>query len=117
LPHHAIAARAALASNTYMRTEFKIVLITFKILKELVPKYLKDLVSALLPSSYNLRRNNKGILLATPTFKSKKTLGDRAFVVAAPKLWNDLPRDIRDAESIDMFKKKLKTFLFTKAFT
>ena len=37
-----------------------------------------------------------------------KTLGDRAFVAAAPKLWNDLPLEIRMAQSVDTFKNIFK---------
>ena len=48
--------------------------------------------------------------------KTLTTLGDRAFVAAAPKLWNNLPSDIRMAKSVDTFKKLLKTHLFSKAF-
>ena len=43
-----------------------------------------------------------------------KTLVDRAFVAAAPKLWNDLPLEIRMAKSVDTFKKFFKTHLFSK---
>ena len=40
------------------------------------------------------------------------TFGERSFAVAAPKLWNCLPADLRTEEDTDLFKKKLKTFLF-----
>ena len=54
-------------------------------------------------------------LLAVP--KSRlKTYGDRAFSVAAPKLWNELPLDLRCLDKIDLFKKHFKTDLFKKAF-
>ena len=45
-----------------------------------------------------------------------KTLGDRAFVHAAPSIWNMLPYGIRNSKTIDCFKSQLKTFLFKKAF-
>ena len=45
-----------------------------------------------------------------------KTLGDRAFAHAAPQLWNSLPLDVRNCENISVFKKRLKTFLFNKAY-
>ena len=48
--------------------------------------------------------------------KPKATFGERAFVFAAPKLWNALPRTIRESTSVDTFKGKLKTHLFEKAF-
>ena len=54
-------------------------------------------------------------LLAVP--KSRlKTYGDRAFSVAAPKLWNELPLDLRSLVTINLFKKHLKTDLFKKAY-
>jgi len=49
-------------------------------------------------------------------FKSSATLGDRSFALAAPTLWNELPTEIRHANSILTFKKLVKTFLFKKAF-
>ena len=62
-------------------------------------------------------RSNDGILLSHPNFKTLRTLGDRAFVIAATKLWNDFPLEIRMAKSVDTFKKCLKTtHLFSKAF-
>ena len=61
-------------------------------------------------------RSNDGILLSHPNFKTLTTLGDRAFVIAAPKLWNDLPLEIRMAKFVDTFKKCVKPHLFSKAF-
>ena len=45
-----------------------------------------------------------------------KSYGGRAFEVAAPKLWNTLPLDLRLCSTIDTFKKRLKTYLFKMAF-
>ena len=47
--------------------------------------------------------------------KPNATLGERAFLFAAPKLWNAVPRFIRESISIDTFKRKLKTYLFKKS--
>ena len=68
-----------------------------------------------LNSTYGLRSND-GILLSNPNLKTLKTLGDRAFVASAPKLWNDQPSEIRMAKSVDTFKKLLKTHFFSKGF-
>jgi len=39
--------------------------------------------------------------------------GDRAFSVAAPRVWNRLPADLKTAScSTEVFKRRLKTFLF-----
>ena len=50
--------------------------------------------------------------------KTRKTLGNRAFTAAAPSLWNKLQSAIRDDDShYEIFKPKLKTFLFRVAYT
>ena len=59
--------------------------------------------------------NKSECSLAPPTFKSKKTLGDKAFQVAAPTLWNKLPSALRMETSLKPFKAKLKTLLFKEA--
>ena len=55
------------------------------------------------------------LLLAMPAVRTKVTLGDRAFVYAAPKLWNSLPRELRMITSVNSFKSYLKTYLFRLA--
>jgi hypothetical protein len=44
------------------------------------------------------------------------TIGDRAFPVAAAKLWNELPGDITAAQSLTAFRRQLKTFLFRHSY-
>ena len=91
------------------RIEFKIFLITFKVIHGLAPKYLCDLLT-FKSSSYNLRSSDS-ILLYMPAVRSK-TLGDRAFMVAAPRLWNSLPKDLRAITNVNSFKAHIKTYLF-----
>ena len=98
------------------RIHYKILLITFKILHGLSPKYLSDLISIQQPSSYHLRRNDNGRLLERQSVKTKKTLGDRAFQVAAPFLWNKLPRSAREATNLESFKTLITTFLIKESF-
>ena len=38
------------------------------------------------------------------------------FSGVVPLLWNSLPQHIRDAGSLDVFKRRLKTFLFKRAY-
>ena len=100
----------------HSRIHYKILLITFKILHGLSPKYLSDLISIQQPSSYHLRCNDNGRLLERPSVKTEKTLGDRAFQIAAPFLWNKLPRSVRQATNLESFKTLIKTFLFKESF-
>ena len=55
-------------------------------------------------------------MLNYPALKSRKNLGDRPFFMATPKLWTELPSDIRDLNSINKFKMAIKTYLFRQAF-
>ena len=48
-------------------------------------------------------------------YKSKKQFG-LSFAYDAPIIWNDLPDDVRSAKSLSSFRKKLKTYLFEKAY-
>ena len=59
-----------------LRIELKILLITYKVLQGSAPQYLIDLISVLLPSHYDLRQNNTGILLSTPKTFQRVTMGD-----------------------------------------
>ena len=54
-------------------------------------------------------------LLTVPTAKLK-TCGDRAFSIAAPRQWNNLPLSIRKSPSVAIFKRHLKTYLFKEAY-
>ena len=97
------------------RVQFKMLILIFKAINGLAPNYISNLVNILCPSKYLLRRNNE-ILLEPYNGKTKKTLGDRAFAVAAPRLFNSLPREIRHETCFNTFKTKVKTFLFRMAF-
>ena len=57
------------------RIEFKILLITFKILNFLALTYLSSLISLRVTSKYNLRSSSDNLLLSYPRFKIKATLG------------------------------------------
>ena len=97
------------------RMVFKIILITFKAIHDLVPAYISELISVRDTGRYDLRSND-GLLLAPCRGKTLTTLGDRSFHAAAPKLWNDLPGSIRNTQSLNKFKKAIKTLLFAKLF-
>ena len=92
------------------RIQFKILLITFKAIHGLAPKYLCDLLT-FKSSLYNLRSSGS-ILLSMPAVRSKTTSGDRAFMVAEPTLWNSLPKELRAITNVNSFKAHIKTYLF-----
>ena len=78
--------------------------------------YVNDLITVNNGSRYSLRSSNNGVILEYPKRRLLTTLGARAFSNAAPTLWNSLPKHLREEHSSVVFKRKLKTFLFTEAF-
>ena len=86
--------------------------------KQLVPGYLSPFTRvADLPSPASRRslRSVGANRLVVPTSRLA-TVGSRAFPVAGPQTWNDLPEDVTSAESLSIFRRLLKTHLFMKSF-
>ena len=98
------------------RVHFKILILTFRAIHGLAPKYIIELINIKPRCIYNLR-SNQSLLLDPPKGKMLVTLGDRSFSAAVPYLWNSLPAELRDFQSLAIFKCKLKTYLFFAAFT
>ncbi len=99
---------------TKHRIDFKILLITYKALNGLAPQYLSELLSHYSPPR-PLRSQNSGHLIIPRI--SKSTAGGRSFTYLAPKLWNNLPNTVREADTLCQFKSRLKTHLFNLAYT
>ncbi len=96
------------------RIIYKILLLAYKALNGLAPAYLTNLLSRYNPSR-SLRSQNSGLLVVPRIAKSTK--GGRAFSYLAPKLWNSLPDNVRGSDTLSPFKSRLKTHLFSQAFT
>ncbi len=68
--------------------DFKILLITYKALNGLEPQYLSELLSHYGPSHPIIPRI------------SNSTAGGRSFSYLAPKLWNNLPNTVQEADTL-----------------
>ncbi len=70
------------------RIVFRILSLTYTIIhSDSAPAYLKDLIQPHMPTR-NLRSGSSGTLLTVP--RARKCVGDRAFNICAPRLWNSL---------------------------
>ena len=74
------------------RIIFKILLLAYEALNGQAPSYIKDLLKY--KNSGRVVRSSNKHFLEEP-LANLKTSGDRAYSVAAPKLWNKLSLDIR----------------------
>ena len=97
------------------RIEFKILLMTFKVIHSMAPDHISTLISQRKSTGYSLRSSTK-VMLEVPSGKILPTLGGRAFCYVAPKLWNNLPSEISSLDSLSNFKCHVKTYLFKEAF-
>ena len=99
----------------YKRIEYKILIIVYKCINGTGPKYLSDMLEIYQPGRF-LRSSSNGILLKES--KSKlATGGARTFSKLAPKLWNKLPLPIRNSQSLDVYKRSLKTHFFAACYS
>ncbi len=92
------------------RIELHILVLVFKALYGLAPAYLSDLLRCHNPSRA-LRSGNLGVLAVRRS--RLKHRGDRAFVIAGPKLWNSLLGSVRMVSSLSSFIFKLIAHLLS----
>ena len=92
------------------RIQYKMCLITFKILNGLAPDYLQDFVQLHIPKRTHLRSSCDRYRLQVPlqysnTISYKMTMS-----------WNALPYTLRAMNRLAVFKKYLKTYFYNLAF-
>ena len=91
------------------RITFKLATITYKALSTNQPSHLSSLLHPYLPT--RTLRSADQHYLAIPRCSTE--FGKRAFSYAAPSIWDRIPLEIRSSPSIDSFKRKLKSHLFS----
>ena len=84
-----------------MRIKFKVFTFVYKSLQGQCPKYIKSIVELYVTEKTKLRSNQ-----IYQRLKSTKN------ICSTLSGGNELPYNIKQADSIDSFKSKLKTFLF-----
>ena len=88
------------------RIQYKILLLVYKCLNGMGPDYLSNM--------FHYANYNHFIYLTEP--RVYMHYGERSFQKVGPKLWNELPLEIKNCMSLDSFKVYLKTFLFKRAY-
>ena len=102
------------------RVQFNIGLITYKILNQGQPVYLRELIHPYTSSRYTRHSTPKLKFLHTPTFdrrvhKSNEHFSN-SFSHYTPILWKSFPFQIKNNPSVTSFRKHLKTHLFNSSF-
>ena len=94
-----------------MRVLYKLLVLTYRALEGKGPSYLRDIIELYKPKTSVVLRSDGRLDLPWSNLVS---YGDRAFSVAAPTEWNNLPSDLKDCTSYNLFKSKLRTYLFER---
>ena len=109
-PH--LPPRVFLPRPRHSHNVISVNLLTCKSLNQKAPAYISKLLKPYMPIRF-LRSSEQ--TLSKELCVNVKTYGFRYFSVAAPKLWNSLPRSMRRPMSLESFKSKLKTHLMKAA--
>ena len=94
------------------RIEFKILTMAWKAQNKQAPSYMVSLLKSK-PTLLNLRSRDN-LLQDVPNGYGTNKYADRSFCRSAPILWNKLPYEVRAKDTLEAFKRNLKTFLFKK---
>ena len=98
------------------RIEFKVCLLVFKALKYREPKYIVEMLTPFQNAGMPLRSGDDPWRLVEPRAIQGHSFADRCFSFVAPRLYNRVPLEIRNLTSVETFKKRLKTFIFDRAY-
>ena len=98
--------------SVHQRTYFKVLMLVYKALNGRGPKYISDLLTQYEPP--RPLKSSGSSFLSVPRVRTRH--GEAAFSFYAPHVWNKLPESLRSAETLSVFKSRLKTHLFSAAF-
>ena len=113
IPCHAAAEHTALAARS-AENRLQGRSLTFKVRSTSTPSYLHHLLQDL-EDVHNMRQRS-----TTPALYrqfTQTTIAKRAFSCTSPAIWNSLPKTVLDSVSVTSFKSRLKTHLFSQAFS
>ena len=102
------------------RIEYKICLLVYKSMNNGMPGYITEMLKKRKPKpalGVDLRVDCDTTRLEEVHSQFKYEITKtKAFSIVAPRIWNRLPIYVRTAETLPMFKKALKTYMFTLAY-
>ena len=88
------------------RLAYNKAVMTYTAIPNQTPEYITNLLKPISETHNRILRSSVNGTLAVP--RSRTSLYDKSFSISAPRLWNSLPSTVRNATSLDSFKKGLK---------
>lgn len=94
------------------RIDYKLSVLTYRSLNGTTANYLSTLITPYSPA--RTLRSSSSNLLTVP--RSRLCFTDKAFEIAGPSVWNSLPSEIRNNDTLNSFCRSLKTHFYRQAF-
>ena len=97
------------------RITFRLAVLTYRCLHGSAPEYLSRQLQRVpdVCMRRRLRSSSSTALVISRTVRA--TIGNRGFSAAATSVWNSLPEAVRSSASLALFRKSLKTELFSRS--
>ena len=98
------------------RITFRLAVLAYRCQHNMAPRYLTAQLQQASNVGYRqrLRSSSSGMLDVPRT--EHVTIGGRAFSSTAARVWNSLPTAVQASESLDIFRRRLKTELFERSY-
>ena len=97
-------------AGVYQRVLFKIAVLVFQCLAGQAPSYLSDDCQPVSDSRPRRLRSSDSLTCVVRRAHKLHEHGDRCFATAGPRVWNSLPAELQQCDSLMQFKRCLKTF-------
>ena len=91
------------------RLKYNKAVFTYRAMNNLTPQYISDLLKPVSETHNRALRSSVNGALAVP--RSRSSLFDRSYSYTAPKLWNSIPIQVRNSQSLKSFKDNIKVIL------
>ena len=97
------------------RVDYKLCMLVHSVSMARAPLYISDMLTACadVPLLTSSRTSPSGDYVVP---KTRLKFGDRAFAVAAPRIWNKLPCELKVTKCTVTVKRSMKTLLFNFAY-
>jgi len=95
----------SISSQSLYCIDFKLTLTTYKILSTHQPAYLRSLLFPYEPM--------RALRLSSQQLLNLPTVTTDCLQLLSPRIWNEIPAAIRNAPTVQTFKHRLKTHLFS----
>lgn len=99
------------------RIAFRLAVLVYRCQHEIGPSYLAAELHRVADVESRRRLRSASTTALVVPHTTHPTIGDRAFPVAAARVWNTLPSFVTSSSSLATFRHRLKTELFSRSFS